>query len=360
MAPLSVFLISINNRTHEVHLPLSHIIRRPLGAFFMEDSKRNNLGIVRFMLALVVFAAHFLELGQITDLAFLSPWAKSVLAVQLFFMLSGYFSVNSFERSNNNVAFYKKRFFRIYPAYFFVVFICFLFLSILSTLDLNSYFSSPAAWKYLGANLIFANFLAPVLPGVFEHNYLPYINGSLWTLKVEVAYFLFVPIIFFARKHVGKWPVNFGLIVISLLYAFLVESDVWIKQLPGQLHWFAFGLMAFDLRHKIIQMNSMLYFALLVLLCALQYWFSALYFVIAVALVFGIGLKLPFYKISDWLGNVSYSFYLIHFPIIQVGAALGLILNNKGLSFIACFGVILALSYLIYRWVELPLMVRKK
>lgn len=330
----------------------------------MEESKRNNLGIVRFVLAFVVFVAHFLELGQITDLAFLSPWAKSVLAVQLFFMLSGYFSVTSFERSSSNLAFYKKRFFRIYPAYFFVVVSSFLFLSFISTLPLTTYFSSSAAWKYLGANLIFTNFLAPVLPGVFEHNYLPYINGSLWTLKVEVAYFLFVPVIFFARKHIGKWPVSFALILVSLLYAFLIENifighGIWIKQLPGQLHWFAFGLMAFDLRHRIMEINRTLYFALLILLCVVQYWWTPMYFVIAIALVFGIGLKLPAYKVSNWFGNVSYSMYLIHFPIIQVGVALGLIVNNKGLSFLGCLMVILGFAYMIYRRVEFPLMVKK-
>ncbi|MDF2454170.1 MAG: acyltransferase [Cytophagaceae bacterium] len=331
----------------------------------MEESKRNNLGIVRFILALVVFVAHFLELGQITDLAFLRPWAKSFLAVQLFFMLSGYFSVSSFEKSKGTTAFYMKRFFRIYPAYFFVVFISFLLLSLISTLDLTSYFSSSATWKYLGANLLFANFLAPVLPGVFDHNHLPYINGSLWTLKIEVAYFLFVPVIFFARKHIGKWPVSVGLIVISLLYAFLLEKvflghGIWIKQLPGQLHWFAFGLMAFDLRDKIFRINSWVYFAALIALCVLHYWWTPLLFVIAIALVFGIGLKLPSYKISNWMGNVSYSFYLIHFPVIQVGVALGLIVNNNGLSFLGCLIVILALSSFIYRCVERPLMIKKQ
>ena len=324
----------------------------------MEERKRNNFGVVRFVLAFVVVIAHFLELAQITDLRFLHPWAKSVLAVQLFFMLSGYFSISSFERSNTFSSF-----FRIYPAYFFVVCISFLFLSFASTLKLADYFSSLTAWKYLGANLIFANFLAPILPGVFESNFLPYTNGSLWTLKIEVAYFLIVPFVFFARKHIGKWPVSIVLISISLFYTFLIAnlfsgSDVFIKQLPGQLHWFAFGIIAYDIRHKIMQMDTWLYIALLITLYFLHYWWTPLYFISVIALVFGVALKLPFFKFSDWLGNISYSVYLIHFPVIQLGVALGLIGNYRGLSLLSCLALIIIFSYLIYRFIERLLIIK--
>jgi peptidoglycan/LPS O-acetylase OafA/YrhL len=328
----------------------------------MEEYRKNNLGLVRFLLAIVVFVAHFLELTQIKDLSFLTPWAKSVLAVQLFFMLSGYFSVSSFERSKTVLSFFIKRFLRIYPAYFFVVGMSFLFLSLFSSLTLVDYFTSLDSWKYLAANLIFANFLAPILPGVFETNYLPHINGSLWTLKIEVAYFLFVPIIFLCRKYFGIWIVNISLILLSFLYAFLIERffsapDVLIKQLPGQLHWFAFGIIVYDIRYKILQVNAWLYFALFVLIFFLHNVWPPMFYISVISLVYGVGFKLPFFKISDWLGNISYSVYLIHFPIIQVGITMGFNNSNSIQTLLIALTVIMLCSFFIYRFIERPYMV---
>lgn len=331
----------------------------------MEVNKKNNFGVVRFFLALLVFVAHFLELGEIKDLSSIGQWANSVLAVQLFFVLSGYFSVSSFERTKSVADFFRKRFFRIYPAYAFVVVMAFLCFAFISDLGVKSYFASLASWQYLGANLLFANFLAPVLPGVFEHNFLPAINGSLWTLKIEVAYFLLVPAIMFLRNRLGKWPINFALIICAVFYAVLIEkifdgNDVLLKQLPGQLHWFAFGLIAFDLRYKICEMKSWMYFAILVPCMVLQNWWPQAYLFVAVALLFGVGLKLPFVKFSDWLGNISYSFYLIHFPLIQLLVYLGLAGNDHGLSLLTALPALMMISYLIFRFIEEPLIHKSK
>lgn len=331
----------------------------------MNIDKKNNLGFVRFYLAFMVFMAHFFELSQVKDIAYLARGVHSVLAVQLFFMLSGFFSVTSFERSASSISFLKKRFFRIYPAYALVVFSSFLLLSFISTPGLAAYFQSSMSWKYLSANLIFANFLAPVLPGVFEHNFLPYVNGSLWTLKIEVAYFLIVPVILWARHRINKWWVSLALILISISYTFCVEriaggNDVWIKQLPGQLHWFAFGLLAYDLRDEIVKINTWLCFAAIGGLFAVHYWWEPAYYIGAAALVFAVGFKLPPFKVSDGLGNVSYSMYLIHFPIIQFAVAMEWIRNDHGISLLSCLLLIILLSYFIFKYVEQPILLKGK
>jgi len=331
----------------------------------MDIDKKNNLGFVRFYLAFMVFVAHFFELSQVTDIAFLARGVHSVLAVQLFFMLSGFFSISSFERSTSSISFLKKRFFRIYPAYGLVVFSSFLFLSFISTLGIAAYFQSPMTWKYVSANLVFANFLAPVLPGVFDQNFLPYVNGSLWTLKIEVAYFLFVPAILWARHRISKWWVSLALILISIGYTFCIDSmadgnEALIKQLPGQLHWFAFGLLAYDLRDKIVEMNTWLCFAAIGILFAVHYWWEPTYYMGAAALVFAVGFKLPPFKTSDALGNVSYSMYLIHFPIIQLAVAMGWIHNDYGISLLSSLFVIVLLSYIIFRYVEQPIILKGK
>ena len=49
--------------------------------------------------------------------------------------------------------------------------------------------------RYLGWNLAFLNFMEPALPGVFEANRFTEINGALWTLKIEVMFYLVLPLL---------------------------------------------------------------------------------------------------------------------------------------------------------------------
>jgi peptidoglycan/LPS O-acetylase OafA/YrhL len=321
----------------------------------------NNFGLIRFLMAFVVFAAHFLGLAQVHDLPWLSTWIDSAcaLAVQLFFLISGYFSISSFERSVSVFDFYKKRFFRIYPAYAFVVFLSFLGFSLISSFGLKEYFFSLESWKYLGGNLVFANFLAPTLPGVFEHNFLPVVNGSLWTLKIEVAFFLFVPCIVFLRNRLGNWPVSLGLIILSFGYNFLIEkvfmlNIILVKQLPGQLYWFLFGVIAFDLRYRIRTLNIWTYFILAIPFLMIQNWWPEAYIVASIIWLLGIALKLPLVKFSDELGNLSYSFYLIHFPLTQLMIYWGLAGNDHGISLASALLILMMISFLIFRFVEEP------
>lgn len=79
-----------------------------------------------------------------------------------------------------------------------------------SDLTPAQYFTDSGLIKYLAANLSFLNFLHPTLPGVFQGQEFvnPAVNGSLWTMKIEWALYLSVPLIYFLYPGISNGTVQ--------------------------------------------------------------------------------------------------------------------------------------------------------
>ena len=184
------------------------------------DFSRNNLDCLRLILASVVVLFH-ISLTNVPALAF-DRYFSARFAVDAFFVISGLLIYRSYVRSSSVGSYFEKRVRRIYPAYFTVVVLAALALCPLSSLPVSQYFG-VGFWKYLGANLVFLNFLAPSLPGVFTSNSISAVNGALWTLKIEVAFYLFVPIIHWICSRLGTKKV-----MVRNLSLFL-RMEIWLR-----------------------------------------------------------------------------------------------------------------------------------
>src|SRR5690606_8838181 len=125
-----------------------------------------------------------------------------------------------------------------------------IFLVIVSSESIENYFSF--AWiKYTISNLVFLNFLQPTLPGVFDSNKLAAVNGALWTLKIEVMFYLSVPIVVFLFRKFSYLPFIILIYCSSVAYAklFIAAAEytgtgAYLelgRQLPGQLSYFRAG-----------------------------------------------------------------------------------------------------------------------
>ena len=115
-----------------------------------------------------------------------------------------FFIAKSWESDSNPVRYMTKRVFRIFPALIaFTLVAAYVIGPILSTFTINEYFQSPLVRNYLRNILLFP---AYSLPGVFETNPYPNaVNGSLWTLPIEFAMYILVPIILIlAGKKKGE------------------------------------------------------------------------------------------------------------------------------------------------------------
>lgn len=324
--------------------------------------RTNNLDLVRFVLAATVFLVHCHVLSGEPALAPLSAVLSSDLAVKAFFVVSGMLVTMSYERSTSLRDYVERRARRIYPAYAVVVMIAALGLVAVSSVSPTDYFSS-VWWRYVTANLVFANFLQPTLPGVFDTHLVSDVNGALWTLKIEVMFYVAVPLIVVLVRRWGAWPVLAAVYVASVMYAAGMHSaagrtgvelyDVLARQLPGQLSYFVCGAAVYYAFTSFT--GRWTWVALMGAMCFVAdrvagvpgiepLWVAALVAVTAFAV-----------RVGDFgrRGDLSYGIYVLHFPIVQVLVGLGVFrvspLGGVAIATVLVIPLALAMWHLVER-----------
>ena len=177
-------------------------------------SKSNAFNFLRLVCCLVVIYEHCVVLSG----ADFPCCGLRGIAVNVFFILSGFWVTQSFLKSGSIKEYAIKRFKKILPQYLLVVIACAVGLSAFSVLPLREYFCNSVFYKYLAANIFTLNFIQPNLPGVFEGLALNgSVNGSLWTIKIEVGFYIFLPLIVFAVKKLHEKFNGGGTVVLCLL-----------------------------------------------------------------------------------------------------------------------------------------------
>lgn len=325
-------------------------------------SKQNSFHFIRLVCCLIVIYEHSVGLsgGGYLNLQLAST------AVATFFILSGFWVAISLLHSESIKEYTIKRIKKIFPPYITVVIVFAVLLCAFSTLSPAAYFSNAGFWKYLVANLTTLNFLHTSLPGVFEE--LPLngaVNGALWTIKIEIAFYIFLPIFLYLidklEKKNTRLIVLIGLQLISILYLIIVHLLCRIKpafsplenQFPAFLGYFACGItfalfwekLNYFLRYLICPA-----FILIAILLFVRYWFlSAIMLPVALSIVvFWIATRLSF------LGNIvtqdySFGMYLVHFPIVMLFIQQGFFISCWTLAFLGVLGLSFTISYIMTR-----------
>jgi len=317
----------------------------------------NNFTILRLVLALLVVLGHFHLLAGVTS----PPWPfnYAAVAVDCFFVVSGYLVANSFDRDSDFKRFYIRRFFRIYPLYIVVVALQTLILGLLEPAGFMANLGSLA--RYFAVNAVFANFLqydvgAGVLTGLAN----PSLNASLWTLKIEVGFYLLLPFLWLAVRRFGV-GVLVGTFVLSVIYdeaLMRTGYEFLAKQLPGQLQFFVLGMAAYwyrdvlEVRRRVSPIVGLI--GLIVLTTALTAMLAqrppVLYPLLVGAVVMIAALKTPVFNMRN---DISYGVYLVHAPLIQLALLFGIYRADwAGLAAIVSLTVLLAL--LAERFIEIP------
>lgn len=292
----------------------------------------NNFDLLRLLAAIGVVALHVVDLTGEPALAWLGR-IDTKIALSTFFIISGYLIVQSWERSPSLRDYVDKRCRRILPAYVAVVVGMVLVGAGLTTLPLREYVGA-ATLKYLLANLAFLNFIQPTLPGVFEGHVLPSVNGALWTIKVEVMFYAFVPLLVWFIRRLGPWPVLIAGYIGACLwwggFSYLAERTgrgAWFelaKQMPGQLMYFLPGAALYYAREQVARHGAAIgAVSAWGLFASVALGWTYLYPLALAGCVVFVALTLPRLAHATRFGDLSYGIYVWHFPLIQTLIALG-------------------------------------
>lgn len=331
-------------------------------AAISERIAKNNFDLLRLLLAGTVCLVHTYELSGFQRLAAISTLLSSAVAVKAFFVVSGFLIFMSYERSSSLKSYFSKRARRIYPAYFVVVTVSAFGLFIASSASISEYFS--VQWlRYLAANLAFLNFLQPTLPGVFEKNPIPAVNGALWTLKIEVMFYLTVPVIVYLCRRFSHIVILAGLYGASVVYTWFMAqlaastgAGIYLelgRQLPGQLAYFMAGAFLYYFLPLFECRKTQFLVIAVGILVATRYVPLTFLEPLALAIVVLFFALFPFFGNFGKFGDFSYGVYIIHFPLIQLLVQSGWFADSNAWMFLVC-AVMLTLGCAIsmWHWVE--------
>ena len=157
-----------------------------------------NFLALRYLAALCVLFAHsFVISGKLPlELLAVLPALSgiAVLGVTLFFIISGYLVTQSWTLQPQWWRFARKRLLRIYPAMAACLVFSICLGAVATTVPAMAYWQSAELSAYLVKNLLLQNYLP--LPGVFTDNPVnAAVNGSLWTIPIEVSCYLAVMVL---------------------------------------------------------------------------------------------------------------------------------------------------------------------
>ena len=289
-------------------------------------------------------------------------WIDMHISVCAFFILSGYWVTKSYLKHKSPKNFYIKRALRILPLYYLSV-LGFAFLLVFFTsLPVAEYYSNVGFWKYLFWNVLALNFICPNLPGVFSGKA---VNGALWTIKVEIGFYLILPLLVFILERLSskrKRNIFLAIVyVLSVLWNYLLDCFA-LKlglpkqlsyQLPGFMSFFVSG-MAFVYNEDVLKKYEKFMFLPSMIIFILHYVTKTEFFMpfALTALIMFLGNHLLFLSEIGRPVDYSYAMYLFHFPLINIFTQLGFFKVAPFFSILIIIVSVLGIAFVAEKYLQ--------
>ena len=327
--------------------------------------RSNNFDILRLTFASMVVLYHCYDLSGEPALRWVPLVCSAKLAVEGFFVMSGCLIVASYENSSSFIHYIEKRARRILPAYWAALAFTLVIGVIFTSLPRATFLRSVDTWKYVLSSITFLNFIHPTLPGLFTNNpVMDSVNGSLWTIKIEVMFYFFAPLLVYLCRRWGTWQTLAGVFLFSLIYKSTCERlhhDSLALQLPAQLGFFSLGALVYYYYAWFAKHGRVFWVVALASYAAFLFTDWMFFRVIGISLfVMCVGLLFPIRKGQIKAGDFSYGVYVLHFPVVQTFLAVGIF--HKYLLFsVGSIAVIVAcLAFASWHLVEKPYLLRSR
>ena len=304
-----------------------------------------------------------LELGH-TSMAY--------LAVNAFFIISGFLITKSAERSGDVLTFARSRVLRIIPALAVVsVIIALIIAPLLGELSAATYYSTGTVWAGIIEMVTFVD-PYPAWPG-FENSTAVFagdFTGPIWTLRFEALAYVMTGALLFVGLHRNKLVTLIltlgatALFILDLQTNMLTEMSGTLGSLARFMSCYLYGVCAYQFA-SYLNLNRMITAAGLIAGAALLAFGIAhgeIFLNLALApLIFGLAYSKA--TLPTWMTpktDYSYGLYIFHWPIYQV--LLNVFPNAPVFPLLIFAGLPLAFiaSGLSWRLIEKPALKLKK
>lgn len=333
---------------------------------------------LRGLAILAVVAVHASQVVTPSTPMLAALMKQGALGVQLFFVASALTLCMSFDSRRTSEAFpfrsfFIRRFFRIAPMFWLAA-------------GFYTWFNGtePSYWSPNGIDWRFVPLTLLFLHGFHPETINSVVPGG-WSIAVEMWFYLVLPLILLRLFSLRR---TIALLLVSVLVAHL-SARIWPLIFPSppnprylvfaftdynflsQFPVFVLGLLLFQVQKldwssrklAIVGFGSLL---LTLALCMVGYW-RIPHHIAAGGLFASFALLLSRFptpwlvnRVTEWIGTLSFSIYLVHFAVLSMLKHSGLPerLGGGDLESLGFFALVMLgsslLSWLTYQWIERP------
>lgn len=330
------------------------------------QQKQNNFDFLRFFLASLVFYSHSFVLFSGKSLSELKSEVffnltdgqidGGILAVNMFFLISGFLITMSWFNSSNAFSFTSKRIGRIFPGLIGVFILVIFIIGPIFSNNYSDYFHQLSITAILH-DLLTMNISQSTVHNMFASLPKDTINGSLWTLKYEVYCYILI-LLLGKFKLLTKKIVTILFLFFFTIFMFQTYGNLELTRavpIPRLFTYFLLGSIYY-LYKEYIRFDAKTISMMILLLFFLSFFemvqlsillaFSYLLFTFAYS---------PVIKLNNFakLGDFSYGMYIYAFPMQQ--ATLFVFKNIEfQYYFFISFVLTLLFAYISWHFVEKP------
>ncbi|CAG0978340.1 hypothetical protein BURK2_01695 [Burkholderiales bacterium] len=334
----------------------------PLRLEEVAADRDNNFNLIRFLAASLVIVSHSYPLAWERQPEIVSRLLITVtggdLAVSAFFVVSGFLVSQSFANRGSVRVFLLARALRIYPALIVAAAFATLLGGAFSTLPWREFLAHPQTHSFFLTNAT-AWVVQYPLPGVFgDHPHPGAVNGSLWTLPIELRMYLCCALVGALGILANRVVFSLAFFASVLLFSALPEAyPLWPNDAASRKLALCFALgVLFHLNRRFVVLR--LRWAALMVGVAAFTWQSevmqvAKYFLLAYLLLVAAYHPRLRFAAFNRLGDYSYGLYIYAFPVQQAIVALVPGVGPGQLMMLA-FPLVLVLALLSWHLLEKP------